>query len=164
MSFLSKLLGNEGAKALEKAGKDLISKALNGEGAQPAAARPARPAQDTYTAEPSNPWDVMPAEENQYNYNGPYTAYFAELFRAEFPGYEVLQESRNGGRATVYTFMQAGRKALVVELMSENSEANRFRTECGRAGIPYLRFYYDHQGWWNTRSYVTNRVRAALGA
>ena len=35
--------------------------------------------------------------------------------------------------------------------------------ERGRAqGIPYLRFYYNHEGWWNTRSYVTRRIANAL--
>ena len=35
--------------------------------------------------------------------------------------------------------------------------------ECAAAAIPYLRFYHNHDGWWNTRAYVTQRVRGALG-
>ena len=165
MSLLSKFLKDEGAKALENVGKDLLAKALGDQTRQPAAQpapAPAAPAQSDY--DPDDPWDVMPAEENQYSYNGHYTAYFSGIFASEFPAYNVTQESVNGGRATVYTFLQGGSKALVVELMSERSEANRLRTECKRAGVPYVRFYYDHQGWWNTRSYVVNRVREALGA
>ena len=30
-------------------------------------------------------------------------------------------------------------------------------------GIPYIRFYYDHEGWWNTKSYVIRRTSEALG-
>ena len=47
--------------------------------------------------------------------------------------------------------------------MSENSEANKLRSACRAQGLPYVRFYYDHDGWWNTRSYVVSRTRAALG-
>ena len=47
--------------------------------------------------------------------------------------------------------------------MSENSEANKLRASCRAQGLPYVRFYYDHDGWWNTRSYVAGRTRAALG-
>ncbi len=46
--------------------------------------------------------------------------------------------------------------------MSESCEAKKFRDDCVRAGTPYLRFYYDHDGWWNTRSYVAGRIRGAL--
>ena len=164
MSLFSKILKGEGAKVLEGVGKDLLSKALGGEAQKPAAQQSAAPAaaapsQSGY--ESDNPWDIMPAEENQYSYNGHYTAYFSGIFAAEFPQYSVSQESV--GRSTVYTFRQGSARALVVELMTENSEANRLRTECRRAGIPYVRFYYDHEGWWNTRSYVVERVRAALG-
>ena len=27
----------------------------------------------------------------------------------------------------------------------------------------YLRFYIDYEGWWNTRAYVDDRVKKALG-
>ncbi|MBQ6163728.1 MAG: hypothetical protein IJK23_04550 [Clostridia bacterium] len=162
MGLLSKFLKGEGAKVLEDVGKDLLSKALGNEAQKPAAQQSASspaPAQSDY--ESDNPWDIMPAEENQYSFAGPYTAYFSGIFASEFPAYNVTQEP--AGSSTVCTFRQGGAKALVVELKSEKSEANRLRTECSRAGIPYLRFYYDHEGWWNTRSYVVNRVRAALG-
>ena len=51
---------------------------------------------------------------------------------------------------------------LIVELKSESSEAQRFRRAAEAEGVPYLRFYYDHEGWWNTREYVYVRVREAL--
>ena len=52
---------------------------------------------------------------------------------------------------------------IVVELMSENCSVKRTRRDCEAKGIPYRRFYYDHQGWWNTRKYVVTRIRQALG-
>ena len=52
---------------------------------------------------------------------------------------------------------------LVVEIKSENSEAQWLRNACAAERTPYLRFYYNHDGWWNTREYVDTRVRQALG-
>ena len=31
-----------------------------------------------------------------------------------------------------------------------------------KEGVPYLRFYKDHEGWWNARSYVVSRIEKAL--
>ncbi|MBR6460134.1 MAG: hypothetical protein IKS49_08320, partial [Actinomycetaceae bacterium] len=58
---------------------------------------------------------------------------------------------------------KAGAKALVVELMSERSSAKMLRWRCENEGVPYLRFYYDHWGWWNEKSYVIERTAKALG-
>ena len=106
---------------------------------------------------------VMPAEENQFNYSGSYEQYFTHVFEEEFPGYEVRKAAALRSDSTVFTFWQGGRKALVVEVMSQNSSAKKLRSDCARDGIPYLRFYHNHDGWWNTRSYVTKRVQGALG-
>ena len=107
--------------------------------------------------------DVMPPEENQYSFNGSYVEYFDKVFREEFPSYRIEHAPvPKGRRATIFTFYNAQGKALVVELMSENSVARMLRQECAAENIPYLRFYYDHQGWWNTRSYVVRRTLAAL--
>ena len=103
---------------------------------------------------------VMPAEENQFNYRGDHIQYFEEIFRNEFPEYQL--EKVIEGKATVFTFYSGGVKALVVELLNSNSGRYRQREECRRSGIPYLRYYYDHEGWWNTRSYVIDRTRAAI--
>ena len=105
----------------------------------------------------------MPAEENQYSFQGNYLAYFDMVFSQEFPQYRITREPLPKSRSTVYSFWQGDRKALVAELMSENSEANKLRASCRAQGLPYVRFYYDHDGWWNTRSYVAGRTRAALG-
>ena len=107
--------------------------------------------------------DVMPSEENQYSFNGTYVEYFDRVFHEEFPSYRIEHApAPNGRRATIFTFYNAQGKALVVELMSESSEAKKLRKECAAENIPYLRFYYDHHGWWNTRSYVVKRTLAAL--
>ena len=105
---------------------------------------------------------VMPDEENQYNYNGTYKEYFDDVFRSEFPGYMIESADANHGRTTVFTFWDGGKKALVVELISRKSSVYKLRSDCKAMGIPYLRFYYDYHGWWNTRGYVKQRTHNAL--
>ena len=105
----------------------------------------------------------MPAEENQYNCGVPYRDYFEHVFRDDFPQLRFERELLRSGTATVYTFFEGSRKALTVELMSEKSDAKALRRRCAQEGVPYLRFYYDHEGWWNTREYVVSRIRGALG-
>ena len=106
--------------------------------------------------------EKMPAEENQYNFSGNYVKYFNHVFTEDFPGYDISYEQPPKSSSTVFTFRQAGRRVLVVELMNENSESQRLRNRCAQEGIPYLRFYYNHHGWWNTRAYVDHRTRSAL--
>lgn len=111
------------------------------------------------------PWgELMPKEENQYSFSGSYTEYFDKVFREEFPNYQITHEvdQNRYHPATIFTFTANGRTVLTVELMSERSSSKELRHKCMSAGMPYLRFYYDHQGWWNARSYVANRVRGAL--
>ena len=96
--------------------------------------------------------ETMPDEENQYNFNGTYIEY------------RVEQESLRKGKITVFTFWKDSTKALVVELLSENSQAENTRFQCIREKIPYTRFYYNHHGWWNTKAYVIKRTRDALNA
>lgn len=105
----------------------------------------------------------MPSEENQFNYPGTYVEYFRHVFSEDFPSYRLTDESVRKGRATVITLWNGEQKALVVELMSETSSAEKIRYSCQKEGIPYLRFYYNHHGWWNTRAYVVSRTRNALG-
>ena len=164
MSFLDKLLKGK----VEEAAKELLGGVLGGSkpAQKPAQSSWQAPAQQSCAAEPKSPsgfsWgDQMPAEENQFSYPGSYREYFESVFRAEFPQYQLQTEEFRSG--CVITFLDGGRKALVVELKSEHSEANRLRKNCQREGLPYLRFYHNHHGWWNTRSYVVTRTRAALG-
>lgn len=179
MSLLSKLLGDSKKElapvldalkeAAQKVGVDSLLNEVqtSHEAAQNVqsapAAEPARPARQ-WGAESGFSWgEDMPAEENQYSFQGDYLAYFDMVFSQEFPQFRITRETPKKGRSTVYSFWQGERQALVAELMSDRSEANQLRSTCRSRGIPYVRFYYDHDGWWNTRSYVARRTRAALG-
>ncbi len=104
----------------------------------------------------------MPAEENQFSFGGTYVQYFEKVFKEEFPEYQIEHEDEPGLRASVFTFYNGGEKALVVEILSETSRRNTIRKECYSRNIPYLRFYHNHDGWWNTRSYVASRTKDAL--
>ena len=104
----------------------------------------------------------IPAEENQYNYKGTYIEYFDHVFKEEFPSYRIEHELWYQGKRAIFTFWDGGRKALVVEVLNSNADAKKLRAECAASGVPYLRYYHDHDGWWNTRAYVTERTRKAL--
>ena len=182
MSLLSKLLGDSKKElapvldalkeAAQKAGVDsLLNEAQASQNARPAQSAPASAPQNVRPArrwgndapESGFSWgEDMPEEENQYSFDGTYQAYFDMVFSQELPQYRITRENPPKSRSTVYSFWQGDRKALVAEIMSENSEANKLRSACRAQGIPYVRFYYDHDGWWNTRSYVAQRTRAAL--
>ena len=109
--------------------------------------------------------EEMPAEENLFNSGKAPAAYFKNIFLAEFPGYELAEEAGWGGpdRSWIFRFRKGGEDKLVVELLPENSSAVKLREKCRKQGLPYLRYYTNHEGWWNTRTYVVNRTRAALG-
>lgn len=108
-------------------------------------------------------WDSIPTRENQYNSGLGYREYFEQIFRENFTEYELSFEEAANRPATIVTFTKVGAKALVVELMSEKSSAKMLRWRCENEGVPYLRFYYDHWGWWNEKSYVIERTTKALG-
>ncbi len=106
----------------------------------------------------------MPSEENQFNFGGSYRDYFEKIFREDFADLTVAKEIPDKyPNRTVYRLSRAGSTALVVELLPESSATKKLRKECQAQGIPYVRFYYDHDGWWNTRAYVCDRIRKALG-
>ena len=104
----------------------------------------------------------MPAEENQFSYPGTYLEYFAHVFKEEFPEYNITYGQKPRILGALFTFWSGTGKALVVEILPESSETVRVKKACAAQGVPYLRFYYNHHGWWNTRSYVTQRTRQAL--
>ena len=106
---------------------------------------------------------VMPSEENQYNSGLNYQAYFSKVFDEAFPSYQIDKEDIRDGRAMSFTFSQGGVKKLVVEVISERSNPYKLRNDCRQQHVPYLRYYYDYNGWWNTKSYVTRRTSKALG-
>ena len=183
MGLLKKLLGgtasaDEAMNALKNAAKTVmneVEKAASGNNpqtgvpngtvigaGQPAA--PAAPASSAATGQSGLSWGPqMPAEENQYSYPGTYDEYFTVLLTNEFPEYSVAKDVHPSGKRMTFTFTKDGRKALVVEVLSQRSSVRKLREDCRREGLPYLRFYYDHDGWWNTRSYVLGRVGNALG-
>ncbi len=180
MSLFSKLLGgnngdkspldllknaaetalNEAEKMAETAKKNLADNTTAFRGAVQS-----EPARETPRPTPyGHTWDrIIPDEECQYNFNGTYLQYFDKVFREDFPAYEVRQEPGRDSRSPLFVFYQNGGKRLVVELKSERSSAQAVRRQCEAEGTPYLRFYYDHDGWWNVRSYVRDRVSRALG-
>ena len=183
MGLFDKLFGSSGNEVLNKI-KDVANSAVkeaenaintavnsantnNGgaaSNAQPASTQAAAPASSDATSGDS--WGpTMPAEDNQYNYNGPYDQYFMDIYTQYFPMYRVTSEKVRKGTATVITLWRGmtDDKALIVELMSENSTAYAICSKAKQENVPYLRFYYNHKGWWNTKSYVIRRVSAALG-
>ena len=127
----------------------------------PAPAPAPAPAQEY--APPGTYWgELMPAEENQYSFNGTWLEYFEQIFRTEFSAYRI-ECVQNNYRSAIFTFYDGTRKALVTEILPSSSAAQKLRRDTLRAGIPYLRYYHDHEGWWNVRSYVVNRTKEALG-
>ena len=169
MGLLDKLF--DGNKDLEKAAKGLLNGLLNAaekekkEEASTGAAPSAQP-QKTFEEEDDGPsgfsWgDKKPAEENQYNFEGPFWVYFENIFRAEFAATPFTKNEISSNRIA-YTFYSGASKVLVVELMSENCSAYKLRNDTRKEGVPYTRFYIDHDGWWNTKTYVITRMREAM--
>ena len=167
MGLFSKIFGEELRNKGKALGEQLegqlgnaVRDLMNG------AAQTSAPAPERAPAPPAAPkgyYDAPPAEENSFTYEGTYEQYFSEVFRSAFPEYEIKAEPGAGPiPSTVFRFGADGR-ALTVEVMSERSASNRLRRACSAEHIPYLRFYHDHWGWWNARSYVTERTAAALG-
>ena len=109
------------------------------------------------------PYNDDSDKENQYNSGLSYIDYFAKIFREDYSDYSLAIEQGRCQNSTVMVLSKNGSKALVVELLSERSSAYKLRNECMAEGVPYVRFYHDHDGWVNARSYVTSRVNQALG-
>lgn len=109
--------------------------------------------------------EEMPDEPNQFNSGLSPIAYFEDIYRKEFADYELAEEAGWGGaeRSWIFRFRKGGEEKLVVELLPQNSSAVKLREKCRKQGLPYLRYYTDYEGWWNTRSYVIQRTKAALG-
>lgn len=107
--------------------------------------------------------DAVVVEVNQLNSGLSYVDYFAKIFREDYPDYSLAIEEGRCQNSTVMVLSKDGYKALVVELLSERNNTHKLRSECKSEGVPYVRFYHDHDGWDNARSYVTSRVNQALG-
>ena len=130
--------------------------------------KPARPSAEPVPTDPTSyphgdSWgEFMPDEPNQYNYPGDYRAYFTDIFRTEFADCTVDRQDLDRNNASVFVLYRGGQRALVVEVLSRTSGAYKLREDCRQSGTPYLRFYHNYHGWWNTRSYVIRRCRAAM--
>lgn len=171
MGLFDKLFGDnkEAASFMEKLLKAAAEEKQKEKEAREAArkeeaAKPAEPAAETAQelAPAGTYWgEIMPAEENLVSFKGNRIEYFNGIFTNEFPEYRI-EMVHTTGRAEQYTFYDGLRKALVVEILPASSNVKKVRRDCEAAGIPYLRYYYDHDGWWNVRSYVVSRTRAAL--
>ena len=180
MGLFSNLLGNSGKdldNALNKmknlADDILDDGQINNQPSQPSShpfnAEPIRESSPASTfveeAECGDSWGpVMPSEPNQFNSGLAYDEYFTNLFNEVFASsYQIDAERVRNRKAMVYTFSQEGEKKLVVEVISTKTSPYKLRKDCRAQGLPYLRYYYDHDGWWNTKSYVTRRTAKALG-
>ena len=174
MGLFSKFFqsANDAEKA-EKMMRDLFGGAKNNNNNQNVQQQPVRqrqsapapvPQQRPASNAPSGfSWgEDMPDEENQYNFNGTYKQYFDSIFLTEFREYQIMCDTAKYTGMPVYTFVKNGRRALVVELMKSSSNARKLRNDCKKSGIPYLRYYIDYDGWWNTKKYVITRTRNAL--
>ncbi len=166
MGLLSKImkLANDVAKEAEKALSEIASDEKKPENKPPetGAASPVSTG-DAEVTVPGNSWGpTMPLEENQFNYPGPYTDYFEKILREDFPAYRAEKEMIPSGRGAVFTLYQGDEKALVLEVLNSSSVRNLLRKTCRMNGTPYVRLYHDHEGWWNTRAYVAERIRKAM--
>ena len=72
-----------------------------------------------------------------------------------------------GGTPSVLPLSNLTKILLALEECGHGGPYTEFTMEVNpedvvEKGLPYLRFYFDHEGWWNTRAYVTKRVAEAL--
>ena len=172
MGILSKLFGNSKYSAtvqnvMDAAEKKLKEAMKEAEKKEAAAAEKTEAAAPKIQEESSNmPWGpVMPKEENQFSFNGTYKAYFEKIFQEEFPELSFMLSHPQYYDSDIYSFTKGGEKKLVIELMKKSCSAQKLRRDTLREGVPYLRFYTDCSGigWWNARSYVTGKMKEALG-
>ena len=159
MGLFSKLFGG---KSNEDSNDKDVMKITNPNTGEVIKIGPARNPASQYDSGDS--WGpTMPDEPNQYNSGRPYHDYFSRVFAEAFPAYQIDKKMNIGERGYVYTFTQDGATKLVVEVISAKSSVYKLRRDCRKQGIPYIRFYHDYHGWWNTKSYVIRRAKEALG-
>ena len=176
MSFLSKLFGDskEGKDALkfletllkEKEKEKAKQKENAAKNQEPQTTAPApQPTYDDIDEDGPSGFSYgprMPEEPNQYNYDGPYLQYFQSVYAEEFPALRQELIHKDDSWSYIINMYDGDRLALVAELLSRKSSAKKLKKDCKANGIPYVRFYYDYHGWWNTREYVVTRSREAM--
>lgn len=157
MGLFSRLLGNEDVSP-SKILKDAIDGTFGADSAV------SRKFGEKERPDYKKLWEnEIPQEENQFNFNGAYYEYFDHIYQEEFPGFVISNERGDVKDSWVFTFWRDYNRALVVEILPEKSSSAVLRKQCGYEGLAYLRFYHNHKGWWNKRSYVITRTRKALG-
>lgn len=177
MGLFSKLFGEVNRQVVRTATNEIVKNVQDkayqayGQPQQPSQPQPdtqyAQQGQYNNAPQPEGPsgfsWGpTMPAEDNQYSYQGSYIDYFMNIFRYEFPEYQINCQPSANMQYVLITFTRNYETALVVELLSKSSAVKKWRNNCKRTGTPYLRFYHNVEGWWNTRSYVITRTKNAL--
>ena len=180
MGLLSDLLGKKSEKEIKNlfsdmekkikdAVKDGFKDGIKDESPKPEAPKPAgssnAPVQAAEEERSDALWgELMPKDENQFDFKGTYTEYFEKIFREDFPEYGFTLNHPKYYSSDIYTFTKGGSKALVIELMKKSCSAQALRRDTLREGVPYLRFYTDCSdiGWWNARTYVVGKMREAL--
>lgn len=171
MSFWSKLFG--GDKETEEKVKDLFNELIKNNQKQTEEKKNAEPEKkveakpEPVVEEADGPsgfsWGPkMPAEENQYNYSGTFKQYFDHVLYDDFSQYQIGREESPNGKRVIYTLCDSGRKICVVEIMHSGSASKKLRENCHNSRVGYCRFYYDYEGWWNTREYVNYRINKAI--
>ena len=169
MSLFSKLLGNTGKKILDELTDAIKQEAKEAKKEEKKEGQPTvgggsvTPIPEEDLGPSGFSWGpVMPAEENQFNYPGPYYEYFEKIYKEEFPEYRLEKTAAERYPATIFHFYKGDARVLTVEVISRKSDVKKLRRDCRIAGVRYLRYYYDYEGWWNTRAYVVKRTREAL--
>ena len=173
MGLFSKLVGNDkDAKKAVDFLKGVVGDAVNevAKAAEAAKASGGATPQEARAAVPSSQsmedgrYSSIPAEENQYNFQGTWLQYFDKILHEDWDEYSIRREEGYDDRCPLFVFYSGAKKELVIELKTERSTAQRIKKQCAAEGVRYLRFYYDHEGWWNTRAYVRARISKALNS
>ena len=169
MGLFDKLFGDDKKAAafmnfLKEVSEEKEKEKAKAKAEKPAAPKPEpKPAPEPEYAPEGTYWgELMPREESQYNFKGTWHEYFDQLFRTEFSQYRIECEQVDS-KTEIFTFYDGDRTALVVEILPKSSSRQALRRNTRRAGIPYLRYYHNVEGWWNVRKYVVERTKAALG-
>ena len=169
MGLFDKLFGDDKKAAafmnfLKEVSEEKEKEKAKKKAEQPAAPKPEPKPEPAEELAPAGTYwgELKPAEECQYNFKGSWKQYFDKVFREEFAEYRITCEDIDS-KTQVYTFYDGSRTALVVELLPKSSSRTKLRRDTQRAGIPYLRYYHNVEGWWNVRAYVVERTKTALG-
>lgn len=145
-----------------RAGVDVLESELSARSERQAGAADAADIKPAVTQAGDSFGPTMPEEDNQYLHEGPFWTYFEDIFTAEFSDLRFEKEEVKPSKFIVYNFYSGDTRVLMVELLSKNFTMIKLRDSYEGSGVPYVRFYIDHRGWWNTRSYVIRRIREAM--